>query len=116
LDFAIVQAAGKKHGAVKANENFAVQTVKFAGVQFGCFYAGLYRHSVGPHDDMKSLSGGRVIIAKRCLGRRGGFRRVTARFLEAGDKLASFQGVEPLEGFGEGRLALADDLWGGTLE
>ncbi len=46
LDFAVIQAAGEKHRAVKTNEGVAVEPAKFDCVQLCHFDASLHRHSV----------------------------------------------------------------------
>ncbi len=67
LDFAVIQAAGKKHGAVEVDEGFAIEAVVLVGIKLGYFYARLYRHSVCPLDGVEMLAEGRPIIAKKMM-------------------------------------------------
>src|SRR5580700_5175317 len=46
LDFAVVELAREKHGAINADERVAVEAVVFSGVEFRCLNFGLSRHSL----------------------------------------------------------------------
>ena len=56
LDFAVIQAAGEKHRAVKTNERVAVEAAKFlTGIQLCHFDASLHCHSVCPRLEVGSM-------------------------------------------------------------
>src|SRR4029077_4095400 len=65
LNFAVIEAAGEKHGAVDTKEGFTIEAVKLLSIEFGRLNARLYRHSVCPLVGVEILVGGSPIITKK---------------------------------------------------